>query len=133
MKIGTVVRKYPSWLSEIHPVQCCKRHRPMPTTLPQNIPFIMTNDERITNIFCRARFPMPSAFSVPIIDVRSSRMISRAAIMLNSATSSITVMMTPALTLCASSQSKIIGKRSRMLMTRNESCSSPVRLSKTTW
>ena len=23
MKIGTVVRKYPSWLSEIHPVQCC--------------------------------------------------------------------------------------------------------------
>ena len=79
------------------------------------------NDERITNIFCNAPFPMPSVFSTPIIRVRSSRMISSAAIMLNSATSSITVMITAALTLCASSQSKIIGYCIRTFVTRNGS------------
>ena len=68
------------------------RHSPMPIRFPQTMPLKRMNDERITNIFCNAPFPMPSVFSTPIIRVRSSRMISSAAIMLNSATSSITVM-----------------------------------------
>ena len=77
--------------------------------------------ERSMKTFCTARFRMPSAFSTPIMEVFSRRIISIADTMFRKATSSMMTMMTAALTLWARSQSKVLGLRLTISSTFNTS------------